>query len=52
MFSQLAFGYYLRGVAKARLGDRAGAAADFRAVLEGEALWPFVQDAERRLVQS
>jgi MoaA/NifB/PqqE/SkfB family radical SAM enzyme len=36
MFSTLAFGYFLRGVARRQLGDRDGAVADFTLALRSE----------------
>ena len=52
MFSTLAFGHYLRGVAKQRLGDREGAVSDFTRALEGEPSFPFVERAKRSLPRS
>jgi tetratricopeptide (TPR) repeat protein/organic radical activating enzyme len=52
MFSTFAFGHYLRGVARERLGDREGAVSEFTQALEGEPSFPFVERARLRLAQS
>jgi tetratricopeptide (TPR) repeat protein len=52
MFSTLAFGHYLRGVANQQLGDHQAAARDFTKALEGEPSFPFVDRARRRLPPS
>lgn len=49
MFSTLVFGYYLRGVANRRLGDREAAIGDFTRCLEGNPSFPFVDRARRSL---
>jgi sulfatase maturation enzyme AslB (radical SAM superfamily) len=49
MFSTLAFGHYLRGVAQQRLGDWESAVSEFTRALDAEPSFPFVERAREQL---